>query len=186
MEAAGLRRGSQGLGRNTSLSEKVSLQDEAHLPSKLSCEWNELLDEIRSIPQFRYFLRPPRTLDLLKHVPSDGAIVLVNVHECHHSRCDALALISGCDAPIHIPLDDFTHKEACDLRKRLVNFISCHKIRMREVDRGGHPVRRPDAEKQSEIHLVLEALWLRVVRPILNGLAFSVSISQFIMYHSIY
>jgi len=181
LEASGSRRLSQGI--DASLSEKVSLQDEAHLHSKLSREWSELLDEIRSIPQFRHFLRPPQTSDLLKYAPSDGVIVVVNVHQ---PRCDALALVSGADAPIHIPLKDFTHKEACELRKRLLSFISCHKIRMREVDRGGHPVKLPDAEKQSEIHLVLEALWLRVVKPILNGLAFSVSIHKFIMHHLFY
>jgi len=46
---------------------------------------------------------------------------------------------------------------------------------MRELDRSIRPAPRPDAKKQSEIHFVLGALWVRVVKPILCGLALSVS-----------
>ena len=49
---------------------------------------------------------------------------------------------------------------------------------MREVDRATRPAPCPEAEKQSDIYFVREALWLGVVRPILDALAFSVSVSQ--------
>jgi len=179
LEASGSRSGSGGLGVDAPLSQKISLQDEAHRHIMLSRQWSELLDEIRSIPQFHNFLRPPQTADLLKHLPRDGIIVLINIHE---ARCDALALVSGFDVPIHIALNDFNHKEASVLRERLRHFLSSHRVRMREVDRGGGPVQRPNSEKQSEIHSVLEALWLHVVRPILDGLSFTVSFSQSIIY----
>ena len=182
LEVSGSRSGSGGLSVDAPLSHKISLQDEAHRHVILSRQWSELLDEIRTIPQFHDFLRPHQTSDLMKHLPRDGIIILVNVHE---ARCDALALVFGSEIPIHITLDDFTHKEAFDLRERLWRFLSSHRVRMREADRGGRPTRRPDSDKQSELHFVLEALWLRVVRPILDGLAFSVSFSQFIIYNFI-
>jgi len=180
LEASGSRRGSEGLSIDTPLSEKISLQDEARLHTRLSRQWSELLDEIRRIPQFYNFLRPPQTSDLLKHLPLDGIVILVNVHK---DRCDALALISGSDIPIHIALNDFTHKEASELRERLRRFLSSHRVRMREAGRGPRPVLEEGDDTRSEIHFVLEALWLRVVEPILDGLEFPVSVSRFTTYH---
>jgi len=181
LEASGSHRGSEGLGQGASLSQKISLQDEAHLHIKLSREWSELLDKIRRIPQFHDFLRPRQASYLLEHLPPKGIVILVNVHK---DRCDALALISGVRAPLHIPLD-FTYDEASKLRERLHHFLSCHRVRMREVDHAVRPASRPDAKKQNEIHFILEALWLRVARPILEALAFSVSVSQFMEFHCV-
>jgi len=180
LETSGSRRGLEGMSIDAPLSEKISLQDEAHIHIKLSREWSELLNKIRNIPQFNNFLQPSQASDLLKYLPQDGIVILVNVHKF---RCDALALISGSDVPIHIPLTDFTHKEASDLRERLHRFLSNNNVRMREVDRGVRPAPRSDAEKHSGIHFVLGALWVRVVRPILDGLGFSVSFSRFFVYY---
>jgi len=119
------------------------------------------------------FLRPPRASDLLKSLPRNAIVILVNVHE---DRCDALALISGVPAPMHIPLD-FTHKEASELRAGLRLFLSRNGVRIRDENRGPRPVLEDDTGMRSEIHLVLEALWLRVVRPILDALAYRVSVS---------
>jgi len=172
LETSGSRHGSEGLSTDASMSQKMCLQDEAHLHVKLSREWSELLDEIRRIPKFHDFLRPPRASDLLKHLPLDGVVILINVHE---DRCDALALVSGVGAPMHIPLD-FTYDEASNLRERLRRFLSNHRVRMREEERGPRTVLEGDTDIQSEIHLILEALWLRVVRPIRDALICSVSV----------
>jgi len=152
----------------------MSLQDEAHHHIKLSRDWRELLRKIRRIPQFHDFLQPPQASYLMKNLPPNGIIILINVHE---DRCDALALTSGVGAPMHIPLD-FTYDEASNLRQRLHHFLSSHRVRMRDVVRGGRPVPLPNDEQRSSIHFVLEALWLRVVRPVLDVLAYSVSVSQ--------
>jgi len=179
LEASGSRRGYDGLTIDATLSHKMSLQDEAHHHIKLSREWSELLRKIRRIPQFHDFLQPPQASYLMKHLPPNGIIILINAHE---DRCDALALISGVGAPMHIPLD-FAYDEASNLRQRLRYFLSSHRVRMREVDRGGRPVPLPNEEKRSSIHFVLEALWLRVVRPVLDALAYSVSVSQVMGFH---
>jgi len=154
------------------MSHKIFLQTEAHTHIKLAREWSDLLDEIRSVPAFHDFLRPPQASELLKNLPRDGPIVLINIHK---TRCDALALILGSDMPIHIPLDNLTYKQAYDLKKRLRNLLLSKRIRMREVHRAGHPVKPRNVEKQSDMYLVLQELWVHVVRPILDGFAFSVS-----------
>jgi len=179
LETSGSRHGLEGLSGDASLSQKMSLQDEAHLHIKLAREWSKLLDEIRSTPRFRDFLRPPRPSHLLKNLPQDGIVILLNVDK---DRCDALALISGIGDPMHIALD-FTYDEASQLRERLRHFLSGNGVRMRGENRGPRPVMEEDSDMRSEIHLVLGALWLRVVRPILDALAYRVSVSQFTMYH---
>jgi len=179
LEASGSRRGYEDLNTDATILEKISLQDEAQLHIKISREWRVLLEKIRHIPQFHNFLRPPQTSDLLKHLPHNGVVVMVNVHK---ARCDALLLISGSDAPIHIPLD-FTYDKASKLRAHMHHFLSSYGIRMRHTDRAIRPAPKAGADTQNEIHFVLKVLWLRVVKPILDDLAFSVGDSQFVTYH---
>ena len=172
LETSGSRRpfGSQ-TSTGTLMSQKMTLQDEAHVHVKLAREWNQLLVDIRRISRFRDFLRPRQTSDFMQHLPPDGHIILINVHE---SRCDALALDFGRDLPIHIPLK-FTHKQASGLRDRLRNSLSSHGICIRDVDRGGYPA---SFDGVGETHSVLKALWVLVVRPILDGLGYSVSLGS--------
>ena len=175
LELSGTRHGLENLDIGALLSKKITLQDAAHIHVKLAGEWNQLLDEIRRIPRFHDFLRPPHTSDLLKDLPPDGHIIIINVDKI---RCDALALISGVNAPVHIPLHVFTHKLASELRERLSHFLSSHRVRLRDEDRGPRPVLDDDVETQSEIHFILEQLWRRVVKPILDGLEYSVRLSN--------
>ena len=170
LESSGSRRGLGALGLDAPMSQKMILQDEARIHTNLASEWKKVLDEIRDIPQFRNFLRPPQASELLRHIPLDGPIILINTDK---SRCDALALISGCPEPIHIPLTDFTYEQASQLTNRLGNFLSWNGVRVREENRALRPA--PARRIESDIHFVLGVLWLKVVRPILEGLSYSVS-----------
>ena len=91
-----------------------------------------------------------------------------------------MALIYDFDEPIHIPLANFSHTQASNLKERLRNFL----VRTREVHRAGHPVQPYTAEMQSEIHFVLKELWVCVVRPILDCLAYFVSFVPIDRIHS--
>jgi len=53
---------------------------------------------------------------------------------------------SGVDAPVHSPLDNFTHELASELRERLGNFLSSRGVRYRDDDRGPRPVLDYDVE----------------------------------------
>jgi len=169
LEYSGSRRGLGTLSIDATMSQKVTLQDEARIHINLANEWKKLLGDIHNIPGFRNFLRPPQASELLRNIPPDGPIILINVDK---SRCDALALISGCPEPIHIPLAEFTYEQAFKLNDRLRNFLSWNGVRAREEIRAIRPA--PSHHVESDIHFVLGVLWLEVVRPILEGLSYSV------------
>jgi len=170
LESSGSRRRFGVLNTGAPMSQKMTLQDEAHIYIKLVGEWNQLLEEIRNIPGFHKFLRPPQASELLGHTPPDGSIILINVDQ---SRSDALALISGSTEPIHIPLTKFTYEKASNLNLRSRKFLSWNEVRLREENGAVRPA--PDRRIESDIHFVLRVLWLEVVRPILEGLSYSVS-----------
>jgi len=176
LESSGSRSGSERFDVDSPLPVKMSVQDEAQVHLKRAGEWNQLLEEIRNIPGFHNFLRPPQASELLRRIPPDGPIILINVHE---SRCDALALMSDCNEPIHIPLENFTYKQAATLRDSLRHFLASNGVRMREENRAIRPV--PNPRIKSDIHFVLGVLWLEVVKPVLEGLGFTVSFCFFIV-----
>jgi len=170
LEASGSRRGLGTLITDAPMSQKMTLQDQAHTHIKIAGEWNQLLEEIRGIPKFHNFLRPSRASELLRNTPPNGPIILINVDK---ARCDALALISGCPEPIHIPLTEFTYDQAFSLSRRLSNCLASNGVRVREENRAVRPA--PERRIKSDIHFVLGVLWMEVVRPILEGLSYSVS-----------
>jgi len=173
LESSGSRRYEMYPSRDAPESQKLAVMDtnseySAHLD--LSREWTQLLQEIRQIPAFHGFLKPPQATDLLSNLPPDGPIILVNIHE---SRCDALALVSGLESPIHIPLNKFSYKKASGLKDRLRNFLSSNGVRMRDTNRGGQ---QASFDGVGEVHNVLKALWVLVVKPIWDRLGYSVSL----------
>ena len=170
LESSSSRRGLGTLRTDVPISQKISLQDEAHNHIKRAREWNKLLGEIRDIPGFHKFLRLPQASELLRHIPQDGPIILINVDKSH---CDALALIYGSPKPIHIPLKKFTYEQASNLSTCLRNFLSWNRVRLREESRAVRPA--PPHGIKSDIRFVLGVLWLEVVKPILDGLSSSVS-----------
>ena len=177
LESSGSRRASTVFSLDATLSEQIASEDEALAHVKRAEEWAELLEEIRSTPGFHEFLRPREVSDILKGLPPDGPVVIINVDNVDIDRCDAIALIPGRDKPLHIPLDKFTYQDALKLRGRLHAILSSHGCRMRDsgVDRAGRPIPKPGTQTKSDIHVVLEKLWLCVVKPILDALAYSVS-----------
>jgi tetratricopeptide (TPR) repeat protein len=64
-----------------------------------AAEWEELLEEIRGLPDLRRFLRQPPLRDLLAAVP-DGVVVVVN---CSRYRCDALLVDRRAVRPVALP-----------------------------------------------------------------------------------
>ena len=158
------------------MEDRISMQDEANTHVKLAQKWNELLAKIRTIPKFEDFLQPPSCSNLLKNLPNSGPVVIINVHK---DSCDALALLSDLDEPLHIPLEKFSYVKAADLRNQLNTHLCAANIRMRECELDSIRATRPvgDNDSSGVIKHILHQLWILVVKPILNGLGFSVSIS---------
>ena len=158
------------------MEHKMSLQDEANSHVKLAQKWNELLTKIRTIPEFEDFLQPPSYSNLLKNLPDSGCVVVINVHK---DSCDALALSSDMDEPLHIPLHKFSYAEAADLRNQLDTHLYTAKVRIHKCKLNGIRATRPvgghNNASGSVIKHILHQLWILVVKPILDGLGYSVS-----------
>ncbi|KAJ2929705.1 hypothetical protein H1R20_g7404, partial [Candolleomyces eurysporus] len=186
LDKAGSRKSAVEEGLQASLQRKVISQDEAFQHLKLANEWEELLQTAHNIPGFENFLQPASLTDLASHLPEDGPVVIINVHK---TRCDAIALLSGCDDPVHIPLTDFSLAMAEEMRREIQDGLSSFGIRARSiatdtevadtdtadlVDRAIKPLVRAHGSKNT-LKKILAQLWTCVVEPILENLGFSPS-----------
>ena len=95
--------------------------------------------------------------------------------------CDALALSSDLDEPLHIPLHKFSYAKATNLHNQLNAHLHAAKVQMHECElddiRATRPVR--DNDSGGVIKDILYPLWILVVKPILDGLGLSVSNFEF-------
>ena len=138
----------------------------------LDRDWTQLLEDIRVTPKFQNFLQPRRASDILENLSTHGPVIIVHVE---HLGCTALALLPGNDEPIPIRLNDFSYSMAERLRTYLTAYlVSSGRMRSESEDRGirkvyDHPLHR------NPMHTILEALWVRVVKPVLDVLGYSVS-----------
>ncbi|KAJ2935683.1 hypothetical protein H1R20_g1408, partial [Candolleomyces eurysporus] len=152
------------------IEEKMSLQQEVKSHTRMVKEWDELLATIHGIPGFEDFLQPTSYSQLLRHLPQDGSVVVINVHR---DRCDALALSSEFDQPKHIPLPEFSDKQAERLHHRLQKRLAVFGLSGRQEEDNemtGRAIRalKRDAEGQDVVQDVLSVLWKTVVKPILD------------------
>ncbi|KIM20452.1 hypothetical protein M408DRAFT_82008 [Serendipita vermifera MAFF 305830] len=146
--------------------ELVSLQDAAQ---KLATERDRILERVRRIPGFEYFLKA-KTFDKLAPAAYGGPVAILNVHEL---RSDALILIphSSQDKTtsiVHIPLKSFSHDMSENLLRTLSQILSS--IGARAPDEQGHESHIHDGK--NSFKSILYSLWVHVVKPILDGLAY--------------
>jgi tetratricopeptide (TPR) repeat protein len=116
----------------------------------LAADWDRLLAEIRALPGFTNFLRPPPFGRLLEQA-AHGPVVLVNVSR---HRCDALVLTSG--GLRVVPLPGLTLDDAL---RRTVAFLTVLE----------QPGGRDDAS-EAELSAGLAWLWDTVAGPVLDAL----------------
>ncbi|KAF6750585.1 CHAT domain-containing protein [Ephemerocybe angulata] len=179
LETAGSSRGQSHV--DMSLSEKMSLEDEARAHLNLAKKWDELLKRARAISGFESFLMPSPCSTLMKYLSESGPLIVINING---RRCDALALLAELDDPLHIPLPNFSIQKAIEHRGTLTSQLrACH-LRNREMEgpaalmdkeRGLRPA--PTKKRRIDdgpVHRVLRGLWEDVVKPILDGLGFSI------------
>jgi tetratricopeptide (TPR) repeat protein len=179
LEEAGSRRAL--IEFHMSESDKLSLDDEARDHAKLARRWEELLVEARTLPGFASFLKPLSCTALIDHLPPSGNIIIVTAHK---ERCDAIALVAGLGEPLHIPLPDLTISKAREYRAILNRKLRAHGFRGQEIYRN-----KPDEGESGNVErglgryrskdrgviYVLKALWIEVVKPVLDALDIPVS-----------
>jgi hypothetical protein len=140
----------------------------------LSFQWDKLISEVRLLEGFEDFLGPKKIASLL---PAASSCPVVVLNPCK-TGCDALILMAEAGGVIHLSLP-FTSDRADALLDSLEKAqVGRSLARYTEpIDRhllltGLGAVMRDPNERIREL---LAELWHAVVKPVLDGLAYSVS-----------
>jgi len=121
----------------------------------LAQEWDQLVEQVRSIPGFEDFLRSPPAERLLA-VGADGPVIVVNVSRM---RCDAIVLSpNGLSV---VPLPELTHDEAVGRLNEFLNVVS----------KLAGPVAVSDSHYRERVLTELLAwLWHTIAAPVVDHL----------------
>ncbi|KAJ7474993.1 TPR-like protein [Mycena latifolia] len=140
-----------------------SLQATAHQYHDHAVRRDKLLQQIRGLAGFEQFLLP-KPISELSPAAKSGPVVLLNTSSY---RSDALILIpSAGDKVMHVPLPDFTLDQAQYLTEALGSLVrgAARSDRL-------HACREGELPPAEEFACILSALWMKIVKPVLNGLA---------------
>ncbi|KAJ7867030.1 CHAT domain-containing protein [Mycena leptocephala] len=116
------------------------------------------LQQIRELPGFERFLLSKPISELLLAAKM-GPVAIVN--------------ISLADEVIHVPLSDFTIHEAQVMAKSLASIVGTSG----RSDRL-HGSREGDMAPDEIFSIILSELWVKIVQPVLNGIAVTTPVSQ--------
>ncbi|QGN48117.1 CHAT domain-containing protein [Micromonospora sp. WMMC415] len=152
----------------------------------LAREWDELVEEVRKLDDFKDFLRPPR-LEMLLPAAADGPVVIVNVSRW---RCDALVVRTSGVEVVNLP--SLTLRAVVGQTNEYLRVLQevdqatyiLHQARRRydDGDRSLDSIRRYTAAKQSwqraagerdrTLTTTLRWLWDQIAEPVLACLGF--------------
>jgi hypothetical protein len=144
-----------------------SAEEDGQRYRALTREWESIVEQIRSLPNFEDFLKP-RKLSRLQYAARNGPVIVLNIAM---QRCDALALVPGFDEVVHIPLLNITPERITELRDELKDLLYSDGLRMRG-QRAAKKVE--DEDEVRDCAEILSELWNGIVKPVLDSLAFSV------------
>ena len=167
LEASGSRRQSSDICSEETMSQMIDAQRESQKHVQLTKDWTLLLEKIHALPDFENFLRPPKAASLFSGLPLDAIIIVLNIHE---DKCDALALVSGTDTPLHFLLPNFSMQQAVQLRDDLRTYLKWKGMRMRDMDRLSSPAA---LSKEGIMYKVLRDMWEHLAKPVLDTLGYN-------------
>jgi tetratricopeptide (TPR) repeat protein len=146
--------------------DRSDIEEEGRQYRALVAEWESIIEQVRSLPDFEDFLRS-RSFYRLKNAAQNGPVVVINIAK---ERCDALALLPELEEVIHIPLPNISSERVTQLRDELKDQLYSNGIRMRG-ERAAERV-KDEADNES-CQRVLAELWDNLVKPVMDSLAFS-------------
>ncbi|KAJ7199961.1 TPR-like protein [Mycena pura] len=147
------------------LLQSIAEQSHAH-----ALERNHVLQQIRVMPGFESFLLP-KPISELSVAAKKGPVAILNTSAY---GCDALILLSGlADEVIHVPLSGFTIQEAQAMAKSLASIVGTSG-RSDRLHGSCEGYMAPD----EIFSIILSELWVKIVQPVLNGIAITTPVSQ--------
>jgi len=140
----------------------------------LAAEWDHTIEEIRNLPGFETFLKP-KIFSQLAPAAHEGPVVILNVD---NSRCDALVLVADDSnknqvSVFNIPLTRFSYEKSQKLGKRLADLLMLAGVRARGDTRKAR-IDGLGAGSEDSFEAILCILWVDVVKPVIEGLAYQV------------
>ncbi|PVF91180.1 hypothetical protein CPB86DRAFT_878650 [Serendipita vermifera] len=144
---------------------QMSIEEEGRRYRASTAEWESIIEQIRSLPNFENFLRSP-SWSQLKAASHGGPVVVFNIAK---TRCDALALLPGLEEIIHIPLPKVTSERVTELQDELKDQLYSSGIRSGDMRA---TMRVTDETDGESCRRVLADLWTSLVKPVLDSLAF--------------
>ncbi|PVF95780.1 hypothetical protein CPB86DRAFT_875429 [Serendipita vermifera] len=151
-----------------STESKWSDEEKGRHYRALTMERESIIEQVQSLPQFENFLKPLNSLQLMR-AAQDGPVVVLNIAQ---QRCDALVLVPGLDDVVHSPLPNITSAKVSELGDRLKDVLFSSGIRMRG-ERAAVKLTDSDLDEEEACKQVLAELWMGVVKPVIDSLAFS-------------
>jgi hypothetical protein len=142
---------------------------------------NLVLKRIRELEGFQQFLLP-KTISEFSLAAQRGPLVFLNVSK---DSCDALALLPGLPEDImHVALPEFTPDHANNLVKslgELTPFMGHGDVenlhgRRGSVERSHGQLEGGSVDMENDFAHILSELWMRLVKPVLNALAITVTL----------
>ncbi|KAJ7469419.1 TPR-like protein [Mycena galericulata] len=166
LEASGTREHHSEIIASGKQESLESIANQAHRSAHRT---EELLKQIRELAGFSQFLLPKGIAELSR-AAKQGPVVTINIGG---GRCDALIVMPGLDNEVmHIPLTEFTPEDAGSLAQTFSHLVG----------RGTrlHGQQEGQLQPDDEFEKNLSKLWSGVVRPVLDGLAITVTNPQHI------
>ncbi|KAJ7930384.1 CHAT domain-containing protein [Mycena leptocephala] len=165
LETAGVRGNSVVDGIKPQSPESIAQRSHAHTLRR-----NHVLQQIRELSGFERFLLS-KPISELSQAAKMGPVAILNISAY---GCDALILMPGlADEVIHVLLSDFTIHESQTLAKSLASIVGTPG----RNDRLHGSIEGAMAPDDIFSHILSE-IWFKIVRPILNVLAFTTPVSQ--------
>ncbi|KAF5332920.1 hypothetical protein D9758_015972 [Tetrapyrgos nigripes] len=137
-------------------------KQEAQQHTQLAAEYEALIAVVRKLNGFDSFLKPKK-LSALTPAAVNGPVIIINVDR---SRCDALVLSSS-HSTIHIPLPDFSSKQAEEMYSEMISSLQDSGVRV-DCAEEQFSVMQQAEMGHDQLKSILARLWSTVVQPIFS------------------
>ncbi|KAF5343142.1 hypothetical protein D9758_015223 [Tetrapyrgos nigripes] len=137
-------------------------KQEAQQHTQLAAEYEALIAVVRKLNGFDSFLKPKK-LSALTPAAVNGPVIIINVDQ---SRCDALVLSSS-HSTIHIPLPDFSSKQAEEMYSEMISSLQDSGVRV-DCAEEQFSVMQQAEMGHDQLKSILARLWSTVVQPIFS------------------